>query len=89
MFLFNEAFHPYLLKWEDYSSDENTWEPEENLDSGLIQAFEESRAKKEAEKRNGKFLSNHQLYNNLQFVRLCHIECIECRECRKIITNHN
>lgn len=35
----------YLLKWQNYSSHHNSWEPEENLSCGeLIAEFTENRA---------------------------------------------
>ncbi|XP_046678453.1 uncharacterized protein LOC124366156 isoform X15 [Homalodisca vitripennis] len=43
----------YLLKWEGYPSEQNTWEPAENLGTcqHLLKAFEEALAKQQAAKQ--------------------------------------
>jgi hypothetical protein len=34
-----KTIHEYLVQWEGYDATHNSWEPEENLTSDLVQAF--------------------------------------------------
>lgn len=45
--------HMYLVKWEGYSQDENTWEPRQNLKGceTLISAYEKDKTKKKEPKK--------------------------------------
>jgi hypothetical protein len=45
----DDRCYKYLVKWEGYDDDENTWEPVENLDQvgPLLQKFEKNLSRKE------------------------------------------
>lgn len=52
MFIFQVE---YYIKWEGYSSDENSWEPEENISKDLIREFKEQHIEDDKDKNNGKY----------------------------------
>jgi hypothetical protein len=55
----------YLVKWENYPEEQNTWEPIENLENvkGLVDAFEADYEKKQKDK---KLKSNPPTVNNIE-----------------------
>ena len=53
---FNGAKYEYFVKWQDYPPEDNTWEPEENLDTvlDLVREFNEANPGKGKRKKEGK-----------------------------------
>lgn len=41
--IFIPQIKEYLVKWQGYNSDENTWEPRKNLKKGTIDEFEQQK----------------------------------------------
>lgn len=54
-----------MIKWEGYSSADNTWEPEKHIDPGLIKLFENKRKERRSA---SKFYSKLTLSNSLLLI---------------------